>query len=152
MFGSHNNPVDPIVNNKTAAVKGQHQQGPQGTAAAAAPAGLKVRERKFENGDRYRGGWLNGLVSNHIMSRARSQTVGMPLQLGQAVRLAEGCSLCCTASTALPSSMHPYYPYQRYTASALSVAVLQQADAAYPAWELVLWVISLFAHDVWYCL
>lgn len=49
----------------------------QQTTATAAPGvskdvllgqqtALKVRERKFENGDRYRGGWLNGLVSLRV--------------------------------------------------------------------------------------
>jgi hypothetical protein len=37
------------------------QQATQGKDAAA--AGIKIRDRKFENGDKYRGGWLSGLVS-----------------------------------------------------------------------------------------
>lgn len=57
---------------------GKGQRGPQGKDAAAATtaatptpkqaAGGRIRERKFENGDRYRGGWLNGLVSSVMQS------------------------------------------------------------------------------------
>lgn len=58
----------------------QLQQGLQGSNAAAAgqgqQAGIRVRERKFENGDRYRGGWLNGLVSEIKAPPVPSQLAG----------------------------------------------------------------------------
>jgi hypothetical protein len=68
MFSVPNDPLDSAFKNKANTLPSGQQQGSQGKdVAAAAPgqqAGSKsrTRERKFENGDRYRGGWLNGLV------------------------------------------------------------------------------------------
>jgi hypothetical protein len=70
MFSASKDP-EPTVDNKANNWPRDQQQTPQGKDAAAAAAvpgqqagnKSRTRERKFENGDRYRGGWLNGLVS-----------------------------------------------------------------------------------------
>ncbi len=54
-------PQAPAPRSKGGDVSKDRQQAAHGKDAAA---GIKIRERKFENGDKYRGGWLNGLVSN----------------------------------------------------------------------------------------
>lgn len=104
---------------------GKGQRGPQGKGAAAAttaatptpkqtPAGGRIRERKFENGDRYRGGWLNLLVSSMMKSPLSCSAAGIAMQVRQpsgsshvtdATRIAlqqqqqwQG-SACCTCSS-----------------------------------------------------
>lgn len=78
MFSGPKDPLNSAIQNKIHTLPSGQQQGPQGKDAAAAaapgqPAGIKGRttERKFENGDRYRGGWLNGLVSTLLNAATR---------------------------------------------------------------------------------
>lgn len=67
MFGAPRNPEEAAARGRGGGAgikaKGNHLL-PQGsnTVQGKDVGALKVRERKFENGDKYRGGWLNGLV------------------------------------------------------------------------------------------
>lgn len=72
MFNSSKDSSQPTHKNRTSGPGTGSQLTPSSKdAAAAGQAGAKVRERKFENGDRYRGGWLSGLVSNGPDLRAQ---------------------------------------------------------------------------------
>lgn len=86
MFNSLQDSPEPQNSNNnritSAPVQGRHllQQtsGKDGAAAGAASnsGSIKVRERKFENGDRYRGGWLSGLVSTGCDAGGLREEVG----------------------------------------------------------------------------
>lgn len=63
MFSGPKDPEGPPLNCRGGIAAKDRQLSQQATQGKDAAAGIKIRERKFENGDKYRGGWLSGLVS-----------------------------------------------------------------------------------------
>lgn len=57
------NMQEPIVSARVHADDGTAAKQTSAESKTAIPTAVKVKQRKFANGDKYVGGWLNGLVS-----------------------------------------------------------------------------------------